>query len=197
MKKTFIVFCSLVAVAILFFTLNEQGVLKSFRQITPETIDVKSTPKTELHSAPAVEADLSVNRIHHSNAPPFELGIGINPNATSFPDSMPESSSVCTAIVMAAEGPRRIVPNSIGLFPEVVVAPSSTTRVELATDPAETLIAQVVDGGHLNDLQQVVHLQANQSGTAAFEFSSLKSPGTYRIAVDVKGSRQFLCLTVK
>lgn len=197
MKKTFIVFCAFVAVAILFFSLNEQGVLKSFRQITPKTIESRNHPKTAVHAVAPTGTDPSVARVLNSYEPTFEVRKDEKPPLSARPASVLESESSCTAIVITVDGPLEIAPNSIGLYPEVIVAPESTTRVELVTDPAEALTAQVVDGGHLNDLRQVVHLEANQSGKAAFEFSSLKSPGTYRIAVDAKGSRQFLCLTVK
>lgn len=197
MNKKNVAYCGLVAVALLLFFLSGKGAFNTLWQNTPKTIEPRNSVETTVHVEAPTGTDPSAARVLNSYEPTFEVRKDEKPPPSARPASVLESESSCTAIIMTADGPREITPNSIGLFPEVTVAPESTTRVELVTDPAEDLTAQVVDGGHLNDLQRVVHLQANQSGMAAFEFISLKSPGTYRIAVDVKGSRQFICLTVK
>jgi hypothetical protein len=98
-------------------------------------------------------------------------------------------------VTVVGGGAQELTPNTLGLFPRVVVQVSEKVPVTVtyaAAEPGETVVIQMLDGGTLDNgtLSKVMQLDANR----AVDFAAIMSvqEGVHRVALTCGADRKEL-----
>jgi len=204
MKRTLSIFAGiLVALAIFVFFFGQGGSLKTGAK-NPQAATATSAPAkaaggsmvstSRSHSQPesasqaapsSVQLPSSAPVVAEPHVPQKSVAKAGNITGTSRTSEI-NGERVSAQVVTADGSPRTFSPNSLGLFPRVVIGLEET--VQVAVDypegtPGDPVTLQSEDGGSLDGKNIVMQSQLDDNRQVRFAFTSTQEGGIYRVTL--------------